>query len=82
MVREYIDRKVNVEKVLDILAAKNYGPANLTAFLKSGIMAELNREDIFTDLCCIGYLLQQREDLGDGQRQKILADYLRYRNVQ
>lgn len=81
MVKEYVDRKVNVEKVLDIFEGKNYAASSIAAFFKSGMMSELNREDIFVDLCCIGYLLQQRESLGDGQRQKILADYLKYRNV-
>ena len=44
-------------------------------------MHDLKSKDDFEKRCCIGYILQQKKDLNDGQRQKIIADYLRYTNI-
>ena len=60
---------------------RKYAPSSIVAFLKSSLMSELHREDDFVNRCCIGYILQHKKDLNDGQRQKILADYLRYINT-
>lgn len=80
-VREYIDRKVNEEKVLAIWESKKYAPPALAAFLQSGLMKNMNRENDFVNRCIIGYLLNQQENLNDGQRQQIIADYLKYINT-
>lgn len=77
-VKTYIDSRVDTEKVLEKWAARSYHPAVLNMFLNAGLMQGLNRENDFVSRCCIGYILQNKRDLNDGQRQKILADYLRY----
>ena len=81
-VKEYIDQKVAVSKVLEKWEARGYVPSALDAFLRSALMQGLQKGNEFTDRCCIGYVLQQKKDLNDGQCQKILANYLRYINIQ
>lgn len=77
-VKEYIDSRIDADKVLKKWQAVGYRPPSLKAFLVSGIMEGLKGGSLAADLCCVGYILQAEEDLKDGQRQKIIADYLRY----
>ena len=79
-VRKYIDSKIAVSKVLEKWEQREYAPAALVSFMNSGLMQGIARENDFVSRCCIGYILQQNSDLNDGQRQNILADYLRYIN--
>lgn len=79
-VRKYVDSKIAVGKVLEKWEQRAYAPAALVSFLNSGIMQGLVQENDFVSRCCIGYILQQKSDLNDGQRQSVLADYLRYIN--
>lgn len=74
----YIDNNVATDKVLDKWAAKKYAPTSFAAFLNSELMKKINMHDRFEELCVLGYILSQREDLNDGQRQKCLSEYLRY----
>lgn len=74
----YIDNNVATDKVLDKWAAKKYAPTSFAAFLNSELMKKINIHDRFEELCALGYILAQREDLNDGQRQKCLSEYLRY----
>ena len=80
-VKKYIDLRIAVDKVLEKWEMRKYVPSAIVAFLKSNLMKEIYTENDFINRCCIGYILQQKKDLNDGQRQKILADYLRYINI-
>lgn len=80
-IKAYIDSKVAIEKVLEKWTLRKFAPTAIIAFLNSNLMQDLKNENDFAKRCCIGYILQQKKDLNDGQRQKILADYLRYTNT-
>lgn len=77
-VSEYIDNTVDVDSVLDRWAAKNYAPASLVKFLDSNLMKGISFQNDHERRCVLGYILARRSDLNDGQRQKIIADYLGY----
>ena len=77
-VMDYMDGKVDLEKVMQKLHASAFSGQKLNAFLNSAIMKPLGMEDVFGKLCVIGYILSYQKDFNDGQKQKILADYLEY----
>ena len=77
-VSTFIDEKVAAEKVLEKWALRAYAPRSLAAFLNSDLMKQLPLRNDFARRCVLGYLLAKRNDLNNGQRQKILADYLEY----
>lgn len=79
-VSDYIDEKVATDKVLEKWAVKKYAPSSLLAFFNSNLIKTANFQNNFEQLCVLGYILAQKNDLNDGQRQKIIADYLRYIN--
>lgn len=76
----YIDEKVATEKVLEKWSVKKYEPKSFLAFLNSDLIKAANFKNEFERRCVIGYILAQKNDLNDGQRQKYLAEYLRYIN--
>lgn len=80
-VSQYIDTAVAADKVLERWAAKNYAPRSFDAFLNSELMKKLPIQNDFERLCVLGYILAQKEDLNDGQRQKHLSDYLGYKKA-
>lgn len=77
-VSSYIDERVATDKVLEKWAVRKYAPKTLIAFLNSELMRKITPENDDERRCILGYILKQRTDLNDGQRQKILADYLGY----
>lgn len=74
----YIDVNVATDKVLEKWTVKKYVPRSFVAFLNSELMKNLDAQSIFKQICILGYILNQKEDLNDGQRQKCLSEYLRY----
>lgn len=80
MVQKYINSNVVIDKVLQKWELQDYHPEILQAFLNSGIIREVHNGDDIICRCCIGYLLEFQRELKNGQRQTILADYLRYIN--
>lgn len=78
VVKEYIDKNVAVEKVLEKWSARQFHPVSMCAFLKSNLMKDIGNGDDSVKRCVLGYILQKQADLNDGQRQKYIADYLRY----
>lgn len=78
LVSSYIDRKATAHQILDKWASKSYSPRYLVTFMNSSLMSELKLQNDFACICSLGYLLSQQRDLNDGQRQKVIADYLRY----
>ena len=80
-VKSYIDNRIDVQKVLEKLSMTNYRAQSVRNFMQSGLMSDINTENIFGEICCIGYILGNKRDLNDGQRQRIIADYLRYINT-
>ena len=77
-VSEYISTHIAAEKVLEKWAVKKFAPRSFDAFLNVELMKKLNIQGYFERLCILGYMLAQKEELSDGQRQKYLSDYLRY----
>ena len=74
----YIDVNVATDKVLEKWTVKKYAPRSFVAFLNSELMKNLDAQSIFKQICILGYILNQKQDLNDGQRQKCLSEYLRY----
>ena len=79
-ISSYIDSTIATDKVLEKWNAKKFNPASIAKFIESDLIKKLNIENTFEQLCVIGYILAQKKDLNDGQRQKYLAEYLRYIN--
>lgn len=80
-VSSYISEKIATDKVLEKWAAKRFSPKSLAAFLNSELIKNANLQNDFERRCVLGYILAQKHDLNDGQRQKYIADYLRYINT-
>ena len=78
-ISEYINVNVATNKVLDKWEVKKFVPKSLDTFLNSELMKKANIQSDFERICVLGYILAQRENLNDGQRQKYLSDYLRYK---
>jgi hypothetical protein len=74
----YLQEKISFDKVLEKLEARNFAPKTLVAFLNSEIMKPLQMQNDFERRCVLGCILAKKNGLNDGQRQKILADYLGY----
>lgn len=79
-IASYIELNVATDKVLEKWATKKYAPKSLVAFLNSDLMKKAGMQNDFERRCAVGYILAQKNDLNDGQQQKIIADYLRYIN--
>lgn len=77
-ISEFIDKKVDLDRVLEKMSAKNFEPKTLVAFLNSELMKPLALQNDFERRCALGYILSQSKELNDGQCQRILADYLSY----
>lgn len=80
-VSEYINSEVQTNKVLAKWGAENFVPEVLDAFLNSELMKNLNIQNDFERNCVLGYILAQKKDLNDGQQQKYLSEYLRYKKL-
>ncbi len=80
-ISSYVDANVATEKVLEKWQIKKYSPKSFVAFSKSELVKKVGIQSIFEQLCIIGYILTQEENLNDGQRQKCLSDYLKYINT-
>lgn len=80
-IKSHIDSSVAVERVLEKWAGRQFSPSSLTAFLNSELIRPLSLNNSFANMCCLGYLLEHKKDFNSGQRQKILADYLKYINT-
>lgn len=79
-ISSYIDVHINTKKVLEKWSVMKFAPKSFVSFLNCDLMKNLNMRSEFEKLCVLGYILAQKSDLNDGQRQKYLADYLRYIN--
>jgi len=77
----YIDKNVAVNKVLEKWAAGGYTPRQFSAFLNWDRIKEANLQNDFERRCVLGYILAHAKNLNDGQRQKLIAGYLRYINT-
>ncbi len=77
---EFINAKIAVGKVLEKFNKSGYNPGTLEQFLGSGLLSELKKDNVHRKLCILGMILSKDKSLNDGQRQKILADYLKYSN--
>ena len=74
-----INVNVATSKVLEKWTVKKFAPKSFDIFLNSELMKKANIQNDFERLCVLGYILAQQENLNDGQRQKYLSDYIRYK---
>lgn len=79
-VKIYIEGRVAVDKVMEKWQETRYRASSLEGFLNSKILAGLKRADIFEKICVLGFVLQKNLVLNDGQRQKYIAEYLKFNN--
>ncbi len=79
-ISEFIDKRIDKDKVLGKWSQRGFAPESFEALLNSELMKGLNLENSFEKLCALGHILAHKRALNDGQRQKYLADYLRYIN--
>ena len=77
-ITSYCEGNVDVARVYKKLADDNFSPRRIDAFLNSATMQEASLQNTFEKICVIGYILGNNNDLNNGQKQKIIADYLRY----
>ena len=75
-IKDYIDKRVAVNKVLEKLKSSNFSAKHIHSFLNSNIVSDLNINNIFQKICLIGYILDMENELNNGRRQKIIADYI------
>lgn len=77
-VQSHIQGSVSVSMVLERMAALEFQPQALCAFLDTELMRPVS--DLGEDArgCALGYILQQHPDLTDGRQQVYIAGYLRY----
>lgn len=65
-------------RILERWRARDYGPKSLATFLEAEHVKQMALEGDFARLCLLGHILSFEKSLNQGQRLKILADYLKY----
>lgn len=80
-ISEFVDTGVDTTRVLEKWEQKKYAPKTLAKFIKSDLGVKANLQNVFEEICILGYILSKKENLNNGQRQKYLSDYLRYKNL-
>ena len=79
-VHAYISENVNIEKVLEKLEGWEFQAEGIEVFLNSDLMQGIHTDNYFVKQCIIGYILQYL-NTNDGERQKIIANYMRHKNI-
>lgn len=74
----YLRKSVYIDKVNVKWKVSGYGGRTLKTFLDSNLMKELNCSNKFMKICVLGYMLQKNGELNNGQRQKYIAEFLKY----
>ncbi len=80
-ISEFVDTGVDTTRVLEKWGQKKYDPKAMAKFLRSDLGVKANLQNVFEEICMLGYILSKKENLNNGQRQKYLSDYLRYKNL-
>lgn len=79
-VKEFINNKIAIKKVMEKWHAVGYRASSLNVFLNSKMLYGLNIQNVFQRICVLGFMLNRNRVLNDGQRQKYIADYLDFNN--
>ncbi|MBW8380910.1 MAG: ATP-binding protein [Youngiibacter sp.] len=80
-VKTFVDENIVTGKVLENLLTSQISPDSVDRFMKFGSVRKLHQDNENIKRCIFGYILEDQKDLNDGQRQKIIADYLRYTSI-
>ena len=72
-------RHIDVQKVVKKLESTKCSPIALDNLLNSKMMQDVKLDNDFKRICALGYILNKKTDLNDGQRQKYLSNYLKYK---
>ena len=78
-IKEYINNKINISGILTILEKEKYSPSILSNLLNNSILKPLNIQSVHEEMCVLGYLLSHQKNLKFGQKQSILAEFLKYK---
>ena len=77
-IKNHLEKNIDIEKVLSKLKSWKFQPDIIDLFVESKLLSGLDVTNIFVACCIIGYVLDY-DDLNDGERQKIIANYLKYK---
>lgn len=77
-IKDHIDTKISVTKVVSKFSDSNYAPKTIDTFFRSELMKPLQLTNKFECICALGHMLDQKSGLTDGRRQEIIANYLKY----
>lgn len=69
-------KSLKLEKIDEKWQRFKYRPEVLGGFLNCELMADGPKGNIYSDICILGTILDKSNSLNDGQRQKIIADFL------
>ena len=73
-IKNHLEKNIDIEKVLSKLKSWKFQPDIIDLFVESKLLSGLDVTNIFVACCIIGYVLDY-DDLNDGERQKIIANY-------
>jgi hypothetical protein len=76
--KNYLDDKISVNAVLQLWKTHEFEPTSLQKFLDTKLMQPLHIQEIFHKICVIGLILAKEPSLNDGERQDVIARYLKY----
>lgn len=74
----YLSEKILLDKVCGKWAAGKYSPKSLAAFLQADSLKGLGMETETHRRCVLGIVLEHGDGLMQGNKQEILAEYMRY----
>ncbi len=77
-VKGFVDKRLDLQKLIQKLAAKKYSAKTLAAFVESDLVKKYDISNTFQKICLLGYILSKVPDFNDGQRQKTISDCLEY----
>ena len=78
--KNYLDAEVAIDKVVQRWQSVDYLPRKIVEFLNADLLKGLNLRDDIQNRCVIGYILEFATELNRGQKQEVIADYLKYKN--
>ncbi len=77
-VKQYLDDTVSIEAVIEKWKTSGFRPESLSKFIDTKLMSGLKHDSIFEKICIFGYMLGYCDSFNDGQKQKIISNYLEY----
>lgn len=77
-VESFVKERLNVDIVLKKFQNRNYRPSTIKAFLESNIIKTLEFDDDTKKRCLVGYILSFSDELTNGEKQQVIADYMKH----